>query len=170
MEMVNVIFFFINTKTADIYTLSLHDALPIFTCNGYVEVTASETDKYRMFGLSHADVNQSYNTIQFGLYLANNGRLEVWESGSPRGGVGTYAAGDKLRVSVDSGVVTYRKNETTVLYTSMLTPTYPLFVDTALFTNGATINNAVISGSGGCGNQPPTANPGGPYNGTPGVP
>jgi len=104
-----------------------------------------------MFGLSHADVNQSYNTIQFGLYLANNGRLEVWESGSPRGGVGTYAAGDKLRVSVDSGVVTYRKNETTVLYTSTLpAPTNSLFADTALYTNGATLGNAVISGSGGC--------------------
>src|SRR5947208_15860374 len=117
MEMVNVIFFFINTKTADIYTLSLHDALPIFTGNGYVEVTASETDKYRMFGLSHADGNQSYNTIQFGLYLLGNGTLQVWESGSPRVGaaVGTYAPGDKRRVSVDSGVVTYRKNETTVL-------------------------------------------------------
>src|SRR5947199_7387881 len=141
-----------------------------FTGNGYVEVTASETDKYRMFGLIHADVNQSYNTIQFGLYLANNGRLEVWESGSPRGEVGTYAPGDKLRVSLDSGVVTYRKNETTVLYTSTLTPTYPLFADAALYSNGATISNAVIFGSGGCGNQAPTANAGGPSSGMPGVP
>src|SRR5205823_3488375 len=128
--------------------------------------------KYRMFGLSHADGNQSYNTIQFGLYLVGNGTLQVWESGSPRVGgaaVGTYAPGDKLRVSVDSGVVTYRKNETTVLYTSTLTPTYPLFADAALYTNGATLSNAVIFGSGGCGNQAPIANAGGPYSGAPGV-
>src|SRR5437870_3352007 len=84
--------------------------------------------------------------------------------------VGTYAPGDKLRVSVDSGVVTYRKNETTVLYTSTLTPTYPLFADAALYTNGATLSNAVIFGSGGCGNQAPIANAGGPYSGMPGVP
>src|SRR5207249_1120302 len=85
-------------------------------------------------------------------------------------GVGTYAPGDKLRVSVDSGVVTYRKNETTVLYTSMLpAPTNSLFADTALYTNGATLSNAVILGSGGCGNQAPIANAGGPYSGAPGV-
>src|SRR5436309_13321163 len=44
------------------------------------------------------------------------------------------------------------------------------FADTALYTNGATLSNAVIFGSGGCGNQAPTANAGGPYSGMPGVP
>src|SRR5436309_9921882 len=43
------------------------------------------------------------------------------------------------------------------------------FADTALYTNGATLSNAVILGSGGCGNQAPIANAGGPYSGVPGV-
>jgi hypothetical protein len=33
------------------------------------------------------------------------------------------------------------------MYTSTQTPTYPLLVDAALLTSGATINGAVISGA-----------------------
>jgi RHS repeat-associated protein len=47
-------------------------------------------------------------------------------------------------------VVKYKKNGT-VIYTSSVTPTYPLLVDTALWSNGATLNNVVISGNLGGG-------------------
>ena len=40
----------------------------------------------------------------------------------------------------------YCKNGT-VFYTSTKTPTYPLLVDTALYTQGATLSSAVISGT-----------------------
>ena len=40
----------------------------------------------------------------------------------------------------------YSKNGT-VFYTSTKTPTYPLLVDAALYTQGATLNSAVISGT-----------------------
>src|SRR5436305_10402547 len=66
-----------------------------FTGNGYVEVTASETNTYRMFEMGRADVRKSYTTKQRRLSLANNSGLEALESGSPRGGVARYAPGDK---------------------------------------------------------------------------
>ena len=50
-------------------------------------------------------------------------------------------------------MVKYRKNGT-VVYTSTATPTYPLLVDTALFTASCTINNVVLSGN--LGSSPPT--------------
>ena len=56
-----------------------------------------------------------------------------------------------LRVAVEGGVVKYRKNGTLV-YTSTVAPTYPLLVDTALYTSGATLTNVVLSsGSSGGG-------------------
>ena len=42
--------------------------------------------------------------------------------------------------------MSYSKNGV-VFYTSTVTPTYPLRVETTLFHNGATITNAVISSS-----------------------
>jgi len=109
-------------------------------------VTASETTTYRLVGLSNGDTNQDYKDIDFAIYLYLNGVLQIYEGGVSRGTFGTYATGDKLQVSVESGVVKYKKNGT-VFYTSTATPTYPLLVDTSLYTTGATINSAVLSGS-----------------------
>ena len=49
----------------------------------------------------------------------------------------------------------YSKNGT-VFYTSTKTPTYPLLVDTALYTQGATLNNAVLAGGSAPRRLPPS--------------
>jgi hypothetical protein len=113
--------------------------------DGYVECVASETTTSRMVGLSNGDSNQSYTDIDFAAYLVG-GTLMVYEGGVPRGSFGSFATGDVIRVSVVGGVVRYSKNGT-VFYTSTVTPTYPLLVDTALLEQGGTIQNVVISGS-----------------------
>ena len=113
--------------------------------DGYVELTASETTTSRMLGLSKGNSNASYDDIDFGLY-ETTGQIQVYENGSLKGTFGTYAPGDTLRVAVVGGVVKYSKNGT-VFYTSTKTPTYPLLVDAALYTQGATLNSAVISGT-----------------------
>jgi hypothetical protein len=61
---------------------------------------------------------------------------QVYEAGALRGTFGTYTTGDVLRVAVEGGVVKYRKNGT-LLYTSTVAPTYPLLVDTSLYTRMA---------------------------------
>jgi RHS repeat-associated protein len=118
----------------------------IVSGDGYVELTASETTTSRMIGLSNGDTNQNYPDIDFAAYL-DSGNLCVYEAGSNRGCFSTYVGGNTIRVAVESGVVKYKKNGT-VIYTSSVTPTYPLLVDTALWSNGATLNNVVISGGG----------------------
>ncbi len=112
--------------------------------DGYVELTASETSTYRMFGLSNGNTDSSYQDIDFGLDLAPGGTIYVFEKGVNKGTFGSYATGDLLRVAVVGGVVRYSRNGT-VLYTSTQAPTYPLLVDTWLYSLGATLNNAVVA-------------------------
>jgi RHS repeat-associated protein len=51
-------------------------------------------------------------------------------------------------VAVEGGVVKYRKNGT-LLRTSTLAPTYPLYAGASLYTNGSTVTNAVLSTGAG---------------------
>ena len=105
-----------------------------------------------MCGLSHGDTNQSYEEIDFALYPWIDGNLYVFESGTSRGSVGPYTTGDVFRVAVEGGVVKYRKNGV-LLYTSGVTPTYPLLVDTTLFPTGSQITTAIIFSGGSGGGQ-----------------
>jgi hypothetical protein len=124
-----------------------------FFGDGYVQITASQTNTYRMFGLSNGNTNASDADIDFALYLFGDGTLRIKEGGVSRfvsgsnPTFGTYMTGDLLRVAVEGGVVKYRKNGT-LLYTSTVAPTFPLLVDTSLFTPASTITNAVISFDG----------------------
>ena len=127
--------------------------------DGYVQTTVAETNTYRLFGLSNGNTNQSYEDLDYGLYPASDGKLYIFEQGTYRGLMGSYASGDRLRVSVDGGTVRYLRNGR-VLYTSGNAPTYPLLVDTALYSTGATLAGVVITGGAP---TPPVANAGGAY-------
>src|SRR2546425_886545 len=120
---------------------------------GYAEFTATETNKDRMFGLSNFDGSQDYRELKFAINVTPSGLAWVFESGSGKGVNTTYQSGDRFRIAVEGGAVKYRKNGT-LFYTSSVLPTYPLIVDTSLYTNGSTITNAVISGN--LGNVVPT--------------
>src|SRR5437763_2971420 len=89
---------------------------------------------------------RTWASIDFGLHLDLSGTIYIFEAGSNRGTFGTYATGDKLQVAIVGGVVKYKKNGT-VFYTSSIAPTYPLLVDTALYSNGSTLSSVVISGN-----------------------
>ncbi len=82
--------------------------------------------------------------------------VEEWQNGASLVAT-TYATGDKLRVAVEGGVVKYRKNGT-LIYTNTVAPTYPLLVDTSLYTDGSTISEVVLSGIWGGSSGSSTAN------------
>lgn len=116
------------------------------TGDGYVTTVASEINTNRMIGLGNANVDASFYDIEFAIYLMADGTLQVYESGTPKwAGDTTYATGDVLKVAVESGVVKYYKNST-LLYTSAMTPTFPLYVDTSLLTQGATLKQVQLYG------------------------
>jgi RHS repeat-associated protein len=114
--------------------------------DGYVEFTATETNTARLCGLNHGDPDQSYG-IAFALGAWYGGTLYLFEAGS-YSVLGSYSAGDRLKVAVESGVVKYYQNGQ-LIHTSTVAPTYPLLVDTSLYSNGSTLTNVVISGAAG---------------------
>jgi len=138
-------------NSADGWNAGAVSTQTIASGDGYVEFTATETNKHRRIGLSNGDTNQSWEDIDFCLYLNADGTVYINEGTNPRGNFGAYATGDVFRVAVEGGVVKYRKNGA-LLYTSTNAPTYPLLVDTSLHDNGSTLSNVMIgagSGSGG---------------------
>jgi hypothetical protein len=112
--------------------------------NGYFQFTASETNKDRMAGLSSAYTSASYTTIGYAFYLTSGGGLQIYESGSGKGGFGTYTTGDILKIAVENNVVKYYRNGT-LLRTSAATPALPMLVDVSISHVGGTISNAYVS-------------------------
>ena len=112
--------------------------------DGFVEFTTSENTRAKMAGLSNGDSGQGYADIDFAIYLKSTGNVAVYEGGVLRdGNLGPYVAGDLFRVEVLGDEVTYWQNGV-LLYTSGLSPTFPLLVDTSLRNAGATIDDVQI--------------------------
>ncbi|MCB9336459.1 MAG: hypothetical protein H6586_09930, partial [Flavobacteriales bacterium] len=112
--------------------------------NGYMQFIVSETNKNRMIGLNSSNVSFNYNDIDYAFYLVSGGNLLVYENGSNRGSIGSYTTNDTLRINVSGNTVEYLKNGT-LLYTSSIVATPPLYVDASLNTVGGTITNVQIA-------------------------
>jgi hypothetical protein len=117
--------------------------------DGFVEFAAGEATTAKAAGLSNGDTNQSYTDIDFAIRLQANGAVTVYEDGILRGSFGSYIAGDRFRVDVSGGVVTYSMNGARPFYTSAVTPVFPLLVDTAFLTPGGTINDVTLTDAAG---------------------
>ena len=113
--------------------------------NGSVQFVASETTTRRMLGLNRGSQNPAYYELDFAFYLNLAGQLLIYENGVRRGPLTAYATGNSLRIVVEGGVVRYRRNGTLV-YTSLVAPSYPLVVDTSLYDPGATLRDAAADG------------------------
>ncbi|HEY1266910.1 MAG TPA: Ig-like domain-containing protein [Candidatus Binatia bacterium] len=117
--------------------------------NGYVQFTASEMTTQRSVGLASSTAGTSRDNMAYAISLwdalsSSGGHyVEVYESGVYRGST-SYSTGDVFRIAVENKIVKYYKNGV-VFYTSAKTPKYPLYMDTALWSAGSTIANAVIS-------------------------
>jgi hypothetical protein len=114
--------------------------------DGYLEFAASETTKDRLVGWSTSGAVPDYRAIDFGIRQYYGSLYIIESNGANQGNFGPYVAGDKLRLAIEGGAVRYYRNNT-VLYTSGLTPQYPLKVDACLYDPGATINNVIVSGN-----------------------
>ncbi len=122
---------------------------------GYVEFTATETNTYRMLGLSNGSTSASYQEIDFAIELVGNGQIAVFENGVQRAAGGAYTSGDKLRIAVVGTRVEYSRNRV-VFHVSAQTINYPLLVDTSLYNTASTLASAVVSGFTAAPPQPPS--------------
>lgn len=119
--------------------------------NGYVEFIAGSSGGFRMCGLSsslnNGDASQHYNDIDYAIYLLANGTVGIYEKGISRGVFGSYSPTDHFKVSVNGGAVTYWRGNTQLAVQNSPPPTYPLGVDTSLYTPNSSIENVIINGS-----------------------
>ncbi|HKP51222.1 MAG TPA: hypothetical protein VJ183_01075 [Chloroflexia bacterium] len=115
---------------------------------GYVQIKVDSTTGNRAFGLEKDNLNHSLNDIDFALVMTDNQQLKIYESGIPVGPTSTYTVGDYLKVGIHDGKAKYYRNNE-VLYQRPISEsiTYPLRLDTSIYTNGARISNATISGN-----------------------
>lgn len=115
------------------------------TNNMFMYTIAQETNKYRMVGLSNLNSNAHYNTIEYAIYMAVNGVLQIYESGTSKGSFGTYATGDTLEIKIENSIINYYKNGD-IFYTSLIAPTFPLIVDVSFYSNNGTLKDVTIGG------------------------
>ena len=112
-----------------------------------VEMTVTETDTFRLLGLSNGDGDQNFNDVDFAIYPASDGNVYVLESGVSRGMFGAYQTGDRLAVEVQAGSIRYLRNGKP-LYTKVPSNLrYPLRVDSSLYSPGATLTNVIAYGN-----------------------
>ena len=117
--------------------------------DGYAVWTTAENTTHKMAGLGNGDYSQSFTDIDYAIYMIHGGGLRIYEDGVEKCDLGaavpspTYVAGDVFRVEIVAGEVIYWKNNLE-LCRRPTTPTYPLALDTSLYSKNATINSAEI--------------------------
>lgn len=117
-----------------------------FDGNGGVDFTMAQTTGHNlMVGLSASSPDNNYATIKYAAYAVSNSALQIYEMGTLKASVGTYVAGDRIKIERVGSTVYYKKNNT-ILYTSTVPSTGALMVDTSLYTTGGVVSDAKIFG------------------------
>ncbi|MGC9341175.1 MAG: hypothetical protein ACP5E3_00590, partial [Bacteroidales bacterium] len=75
-------------------------SLNIVSDYGYLQFIATETNRSRVVGLSDTDTDSGLSSVDFGLFLRDNGYLYVYENGNNRNTIGTYSTNDTLKIHV----------------------------------------------------------------------
>jgi hypothetical protein len=111
---------------------------------GSLEFTASETTSQRFVGFGTATTGQQATGIRFAFNLRPGGVADIREHATYRATT-RFVPGDVLRISVDNGDVTYRKNGA-LIYTSKLSvPAQPMRILAALYTKPCTVTQVTIA-------------------------
>ncbi|CAM1363083.1 hypothetical protein [Tenacibaculum xiamenense] len=123
---------------------SLVRAIPA-GAEGHLNFTAGPNNTYRMIALnSDPTSNASYTSLDYAIYLAPTW-VYVYENGSYRGRFVTYVSGDQFEINVAcSGTVTYKKNGT-VFYTSTISASSTMYLDSSFYNTNSTVSNISIT-------------------------
>ena len=108
--------------------------------------TVDRNNGIAMVGLGKSEGSANYTDIDYAIYTAGNGSLQVYENGTYRGSFGTYAPGDTFSVTANNGVISYQHNGVT-FYTSTVTyaaGTTDFYLDSAFYSSTVNIQNIAI--------------------------
>eukprot|EP00296_Roombia_truncata_P007501 JP445938.1.p1 GENE.JP445938.1~~JP445938.1.p1 ORF type:complete len:1301 (-),score=458.74 JP445938.1:18-3791(-) len=89
-----------------------------------VSFVANAANKNLMVGLAKGDSNESYQDIDFAVYLTSGGTIYIYESGSSKGAFAKYHSGDSFGVVYRNGQIVYTHNGD-AFYTSQSRPNFP---------------------------------------------
>jgi hypothetical protein len=112
------------------------------TGDGYADFVPGTGQRF-FAGLS-TDLSPSTvsTTLNYAFSFWPGGIFEIRELGVYKA-EGSFVTGDHFSVSVESGVVVYRKNGSAV-YRSAAAPTFPLVLDTSFYSPASSLSNATV--------------------------
>jgi Leucine-rich repeat (LRR) protein len=124
--------------------------------DGWLEVTVEQTDKMRYFGLSSANTDNNFYTIDYAVALTQRYVIWVYEKGKSLRHSVPYAAGDRIAVARKDNTILYKKNDV-VFLTSAVPSTGMLMADVSLKDQGSRLSNVMMSVAASSGDQVPDA-------------
>jgi RHS repeat-associated protein len=137
----------------------------------YVKATADNTFGYKMFGLGIGNSSASYDDIDFAVELQAGGGVRVYENGVLKADQPTsYQASDVFKVSLEydasykKNVVRWYKNGVAFYTNTNPTISYPLVLDTSIYSTGAKVYDAYMCPQPGGSDQPRSGNGSGTGN------
>jgi hypothetical protein len=119
-------------------------SLESITGDGGVEFVVTQTDTYRMCGLSSTNTDADYASIEYAIHTRPNGVLQVYENGTAKGFFGTYQIGDRFMVERVGNTIVYKQNDV-IFYTSLIPTDEALFVDCSIFNNDGEISDVKLT-------------------------
>ena len=115
--------------------------------DGWIEMVIEDPSKADLvFGLSDANVNDNIESTDFGFELSKYNNAYWTRENSDRSYLGTFEAGDRLRIERSGSTIIYKKNGVMVSTTN-LSSRPSLIADAALLNTGSTVFQGTISSS-----------------------
>jgi hypothetical protein len=99
-----------------------------------------------VIGFSNTVGDSSYSSIQYAFYWDSSSGYVIYESGTSKA-TGTLISGTtKLEIVLSDTDVKYYKNDI-LIYTSLMAPVFPLYVDISMNPEGSSLTNVQLSGN-----------------------
>ena len=112
--------------------------------DGYLEVIATTDAESRMFGFATPNNSPGYEYINYAFYTKGNGHLHYYNNGINMGKIGTFTAGDTLRVEKRQGGIMYIKNGV-ILKSQPFAEEPELVADFSFKNGGGRYDNVIIN-------------------------
>ncbi|MEL6559866.1 MAG: fibronectin type III domain-containing protein [Bacteroidota bacterium] len=112
--------------------------------DGELEFAFNENSTGTYIGLSDDDNDVKYQSIDFAITCAANGKVQVLENGNWKHTLGDHIPGIKYQIERENGVI-YFKKEGVVSYTSQRASSSKLLVDVSIFQNGSAIGDVILN-------------------------
>lgn len=138
--------------------------------DGYVEFVAGSG--VFAVGIGSGPLGTTLDSIEYGLYFNGAGSVEVRENGGVYVIDTPYQPGDRFRIALQGGVITYHKYDganLTVNYSSQnqAAVQYPAKVEAVLLGAGSSVQQAVVRGGANALTSAPAPQPAAPVLGNP---